>query len=80
MSGAVRPLLFWISREDVGFARITWRRGGDGLRGYEFLVGTDPARAPRALNRWGYIVEDAQGGDGSVLALMMGSPDTSVRG
>ena len=77
MSGAVRPLLFWISRNDVGLARITWRRGDRGARGYEFLVGTDPARAPRAINRWGYIAEEVDATDGSVLALMMGSPDTS---
>jgi hypothetical protein len=77
MSGAVRPLLFWISRDRVGLARITWRRGSDGTRGYEFLVGTDPAQAPRAINRWGYIVEAAHGADGWVLALMTGSPDTS---
>jgi hypothetical protein len=77
MSAAVRPLLFWISRDRVGFARITWRRGGDGTLGYELLVGTDPAQAPRGINRWGYIVEAARGEDGSVLALMTGSPDTS---
>ena len=77
MTAAVRPLLFWISRDRVGFARITWRRGRDGTLGYEFLVGTDPAQAPRGINRWGYIVESARGEDGSVLALMTGSPDTS---
>jgi hypothetical protein len=77
MSAAVRPLLFWISRDRVGFARITWRRGGDGTLGYELLVGTDPAQAPRGINRWGYIAEAVRGEDGSVLALMTGSPDTS---
>jgi len=79
MSAAVRPLLFWISRDRVGLARITWRRGHDGTLGYEFLVGTDPAQAPRGINRWGYIVEAARGGDGSVLALMTGSPNASYR-
>jgi hypothetical protein len=77
MSAAVRPLLFWISRDRVGFARITWLRGGDGTLGYELLVGTDPAQAPRGINRWGYIAEAVRGEDGSVLALMTGSPDTS---
>jgi hypothetical protein len=77
MAGAVRPLLFWISKDRVGFARITWRRGSDGTLGYELLVGTDPAQAPRGINRWGYIVEVARGADGSVLALMTGSSDTS---
>ena len=78
MSGAVRPLLFWIGRDDIGLARITWRHGADGARGYELLVGTDPARAPRALNRWGYVAEEVLGpADGSVLAMMTGSHDTS---
>jgi hypothetical protein len=77
MSGAVRPLLFWISRDGVGFARITWRRGGNDARGYELLVGTDPGRAPRGINRWGYIAEEVHGAEGSVLALMTGSPDAS---
>ena len=27
MAGGVRPLLFWINRDDIGLARITWRRG-----------------------------------------------------
>lgn len=77
MSGAVRPLLFWISRDDIGLARIVWRRGEDGARGYEFLVGTDPARAPRRINRWGFISEETLGSGGAVLALMTGSHDTS---
>jgi hypothetical protein len=78
MSGAVRPLLFWIGRDDIGLAQITWRRGPDGARGYELLVGTDPARAPRSLNRWGYIAEEAfSPADGSVLAMMTGSQDAS---
>ena len=77
MSGAVRPLLFWMVREDIGLARIVWRRGSDGSRGYELLVGTDPARAPGRINRWGFISEEAFGSDGSVLALMTGSQQTT---
>ena len=77
MSGAVRPLLFWIERDDIGLARIVWRAASDGSRGYELLVGTDPARAPGGINRWGFISEEAFGSDGSVLALMTGSQQTS---
>lgn len=77
MSGAVRPLLFWIGRDDIGIARIVWRRSDDGARGYELLVGTDPARAPRGLNRWGFVSEETVGASGSVLAMMTGSHDTS---
>src|SRR3954454_21573339 len=77
MSGKVRPLLFWIGKDDIGLARIVWRRGEGGGVGYEFLVGTDPAKAPRALNRWGYIAEDAEGAGGSLLALMTGADENS---
>lgn len=79
MSGAVRPLLFWMSRDDIGLGRIVWRRSEDGARGYEFLVGTDPARAPRGINRWGFVSEETLGSSGAVLALMTGSHDTSYQ-
>src|SRR3982074_1246009 len=61
MDGRIRPLLFWFGRDDIGFARVVWREGDLGARGYELLVGTDPAKAPRALNRWGYIAEEGGG-------------------
>ena len=77
MSGAARPLLFWAGRHDIGLARIVWRGKDDGPRGYELLVGTDPARAPRGINRWGYISEETLGDSGSALALMTGSHETS---
>ena len=77
MAGRIRPLLFWIGRDNVGLASVVWRAGGDGGRGYELLVGTDPARAPRGLNRWGYIAEQTVGSGGSLLALMTQASGTS---
>jgi hypothetical protein len=77
MSGSVRPLLFWFGRDDIGLARVVWRVGADGARGYELLVGTDPAKAPRALNRWGFISEEVHGAEGAVLALMTGADESS---
>ena len=77
MSGRIRPLLFWFGRDDIGMARITWRADDDGARAYELLVGTDPSKAPRALNKWGFIAEQAQGGDGRLLALMTGADAAS---
>lgn len=77
MSGRVRPLLFWIGKDDIGIARIVWRRGNGAAVGYELLVGTDPAKAPRSLNRWGYIAEDVEGADGSTLALMTGADEAT---
>lgn len=77
MAGRIRPLLFWIGRDDVGLASVVWRAGSDGGRGYELLVGTDPARAPRGLNRWGYIAEQSVEARGSLLALMTQASGTS---
>ena len=53
-----RPFLFWIRKSNIGDGRLTWRRGPDGTIGYELLVGSDPARTPRHINRWGYLREE----------------------
>jgi len=79
MSGHIRPLLFWISRDDVGDGRLVWRKGGDGTAGWDFVLGTDPARAPRRLNRWGYITEEAKADRGGVFALMSSEEEDSIR-
>lgn len=73
MDGRIRPLLFWFGKDDIGLARITWRTADSGARGYEMLVGTDPKKAPRALNKWGFIAEQVNGTDGRLLALMTGT-------
>jgi hypothetical protein len=78
MAGRVRPLLFWIGRDDVGFAKVVWRGAHGGVRGYEFLVGTDPAKAPRGINRWGYIADETDGGTGRVVAVMSRSDEGSL--
>jgi hypothetical protein len=78
MSAAIRPLLFWIGDSDVGGARIIWRQGEDGRRGYEFLIGSDPSRAPRKINRWGFVREE-QRGDGAIqIGLMRKTDEESV--
>jgi hypothetical protein len=77
MAGRVRPLLFWFGRENVGFARVVWRRGDRDRRGYELLVGSDPSKAPWSLNRWGFIAEERIEGDGSLLALMTAGDEAS---
>lgn len=78
MAGRIRPLLFWFGRDNVGLGRVVWREGPDGARGYDLLVGTDPSRAPRGLNRWGYISEATTGAAGTLLALMTRSDEGSV--
>ncbi len=78
MAGKIRPLLFWIRRDGVGMGRIVWRRGENGVKGYELLIGTDPGSAPKHLNRWGYIAEEIDGANGSLLALMSREEETSL--
>jgi hypothetical protein len=78
LSAAIRPLLFWIGAGNVGGARIVWRADGDGRRGYELLLGSDPARAPRRINRWGWAREDLDDSSATVFALMNRSEDDSL--
>jgi hypothetical protein len=78
MSAAIRPLLFWIGDGDVGAARIVWRQDEDGYRGYEFLLGSDPARAPRKINRWGWVREQMHEGGATQLGLMRKTDEDSM--
>jgi len=78
MLAKVRPLLFWISRDDVGGARITWRGDRESASGYELLIGSDPKKAPRSINRWGYIAEEMRGANASVLGVMKQSNEKSI--
>lgn len=78
LSAAIRPLLFWIGAKDVGGARIVWREDGDTRRGYELLLGSDPARAPRRINRWGWVREDADATGATMIGLMNRSEDDSL--
>jgi hypothetical protein len=78
MLAKARPLLVWISRDNVGDARITRRDDGAGSLGFELLIGSDPARAPRRINRWGYLAEQVAGGRATVLGVMKQSNDQSI--
>jgi hypothetical protein len=78
MSAAIRPLLFWIGDGDVGGARIVWRKGADGRRGYEFLIGSDPTRAPRKINRWGFVREELGANGATQVGLMRKTEESSV--
>lgn len=78
MLAKVRPLLFWISRDDVGGARIGWLGGEGGSKGFELLIGSDPARSPRKINRWGYIAEELRGSTASTLGVMKHSNEESI--
>jgi hypothetical protein len=77
MAGRVRPLLFWVGRDHVGDGLIVWRRHEDGTTAFAFLTGSDPERAPRGLNRWGFIAERVHGPDGETLGLISESNERS---
>jgi hypothetical protein len=77
MAGRVRPLLFWIGRDDVGMGEIVWR-GADGAVTYELLIGTDSAKAPRGINRWGYLLEDTRSTGTRVLGVMTTSDEATI--
>jgi len=79
MLARVRPLLFWISRDDVGGARVSWRGDRDGAVGFELLIGSDPERAPRRVNKWGFIAEEVRGSDARVLGVMKQSNEQSIK-
>jgi hypothetical protein len=74
----VRPLLFfWLSRSGVGDAVAT-RREAPGETTYSLLIGSDPDRAPRRINRWGYIEEDIHGAEARLIGLMTESDEETV--
>lgn len=79
LTARVRPLLvFWITRPNVGMARIVRGRSADGGRSYELLIGSEPDKAPMRFNRWGYVSEYTQGGSSQLLGLMTESNEESV--
>lgn len=79
MSAKIRPLLlFWIGKDNVGGARARWRQGANGERGYDLLIGSDPKRAPRQVNRWGFILEESRGPESTVLGVIRKGEDESL--
>jgi hypothetical protein len=80
LNARVRPLLlFWIGRDNIGDARLTWHQSPGGRRAFEFLVGSDPARAPRRINRWGFIVEELNADTAEIAATKAVNGTMTVR-
>jgi len=78
MSARIRPLLlFWIGRSGVGDATVTRQRTPEHTR-YSLLIGSDPDRAPRRINRWGYIEEDIRGAEARLIGVMTKSDEESL--
>jgi hypothetical protein len=74
----IRFLLVWLGWDNVGSARMTWYRGGGSDRGYEILLGSDPLRAPRRINRWGYVAEQIRAGVATTIGVMKPTDDASL--
>jgi len=73
IAGKVRLLLFWVGNDDVGGARATWRRDATGGEELSLLIGSDPHRAPRGVNEWGYVREQIQGDTAHVFGVRTAS-------
>jgi hypothetical protein len=76
MTVRVRLLVFWVSKDDVGggYIRRAVSKGDGRLELFQVLFGSDPAKAPRAINRWGGGTEaewhrDAVGTTGESAAV-----------
>jgi hypothetical protein len=87
MTARVRLLLFWVGKDDVGGGYIRLGTLPDSQSEViQLLVGSDPAKAPRAINRWGAATEivqapsagDSAGGSSTFLGFMKVSKGTSV--
>src|SRR5262249_38770479 len=65
------------TRNDVGDAVVTRSRADDQAH-YSLLIGTDPARTPLHINRWGYIEEDIRGADARLVGVMTESDEESI--
>ena len=78
LTARVRLVFVWISRAGVGAGRIAWSEGENGTRGLALLIGSDPARAPMKINRWGYIVERASGSRAELVGVMTEAEEQSI--
>jgi hypothetical protein len=75
MTARVRLLFFWVGRDDVGGGYIKVGEAVDDphLQAIQLLFGSDPAKAPRAINRWGAATEVVKRGN-----FMEGSVESSA--
>jgi hypothetical protein len=66
------------SWNNVGGGRIAWIEEPGGDKGLELLIGSDPARTPRKINRWGFISERVSGSSAGLIGIMTQSDEQSV--
>ena len=64
MTCRLRLLFFWLGRDDLGGGYIKTGQAADdpSLEMIQLLFGSDPAKAPRAINRWGAGTEVLRSG------------------
>jgi hypothetical protein len=78
MAGKVRLLLFWVGKDNVGGGTIAFNRrlsedSTSRADAIEVLFGSNPARVPGKINRWGYGREKSEWrieGDGQAPKLV----------
>jgi hypothetical protein len=74
--GKIRFLFFWVGSNDVGTGRISWR-GDAATKVIALLVGSDPRRAPRGINEWGYLREQVTGDAATIFGVRsLDNPDS----
>jgi len=82
VTAAVRLLLFWVSRDDVGqgYIRLGTEPGQAPLETIHLVMGSDPAKAPLGVNRWGAAAEVWRRTDnsGAFFGFMRASNDESM--
>ena len=79
MTARVRLILFWIGKENVGggYVRRGQIQGEQNAELVQVLFGSDPAKAPKAINRWGagtevYTTRATSGKDSSTYSAFFG--------
>lgn len=77
LAARIRPLFFWFGKDNVGEARLTEAVDPNLQRRYSLLIGSDPARAPRRINRWGYVCESEDQGRYRVFGFMTATDEES---
>jgi hypothetical protein len=77
--GKLRMAVIWAKQDDIGTARMTWRSEPNSSA-LTLMVGSDPQRAPRSLNKWGYLREEVRSDRAEVFTVrsLGGSESTSA--
>ena len=66
--GKLRLAVIWSKHDDIGSARMTWRSDPNSSA-MALMVGSDPQRAPRSLNKWGYLREEVRSDRAEVFTV-----------